>query len=95
MEVLDDWVLRSCLGGARDNVAGETAIETTELPMFLQAKSQTRRLIAVDVRIVPEGDQTFQSYDFEYDLDIRGFGIPTNALPHLTPRFSLRSAAAT
>ena len=71
------------------------AIETTELPMFRQAKSQTRRLVAVDVRIVAEEDQTFQSCDFKYDLDVRGFGIPRNALPHLTPRFSLRSAAAT
>jgi hypothetical protein len=71
------------------------AIETTEVPMFRQAESQTRRLIAVVVRIVAEEDQTFQSCDFEHDLDIRGFGIPTNALPHLTPTFSLRSEAAT
>lgn len=50
------------------------AIETTELPMFRQAKSQTRRLVAVDVRIVAEEDQTFQFCDFEYDLDIRASG---------------------
>lgn len=71
------------------------AIETTELPMFRQAKSQTKRLVAVDARTAAEEDQTVQRCDFEYDLDIRGFGIPTNALSHLTPRFSLRSAAAT
>ena len=71
------------------------AIQTTELPVFRQAKSQTRSLITVDSRMVAEEDQIFQSCDFEYDLDIRAFGIPTNALPHLTPKFSLTSATAT
>ena len=71
------------------------AIETTELSMFRQAKSQTRRSIAVDARIVAEEGQTFQACDFEYDLDIPGFESPTNAPPHLTPTLSVRSAAAT
>ena len=33
-----------------------------------QAKSQTRRLIAFEVRIVAKEEQTFQSFGFEQDL---------------------------
>jgi hypothetical protein len=45
--------------------------------MFRQAKSPPRTLSGVDVRMVADEDQTFQSCDFEYALDIEAFGIPT------------------
>jgi hypothetical protein len=52
-------------------------IQTTELPVFRWAKSHTGSLTTVDSRIVAEEAQTFGSCDFEYDLDMRAFGIPT------------------
>ena len=44
------------------------AMEAIGLPKCWQAKSQTRRLVAVEVRIVAEKEQTFQSFRFEQDL---------------------------
>ena len=44
------------------------AIARTELPKCRQAQSKTRRLIAVEVGIVAEEEQTFQSFGFEQDF---------------------------
>jgi hypothetical protein len=38
------------------------------LPKCRQAKSQTRRLIVIELRIVAEKEQTFQSFGFAQDL---------------------------
>ena len=57
--------------GTRSTRCGKPAsrsAETTGLLKCWEAKSQTRRLIAIEVRIVAKEEQAFQSFSFEQDV---------------------------
>jgi len=65
--------LASCrtIQGTRRTRSGKAASRATETIGLLKcwgAKSQTGRLIAIEVRIVAEEEQAFQSFGFEQDF---------------------------
>ena len=51
--------------GTKSGKSASRATETIGLLKFWEAKSQTRRLIAIEVRIVAKEEQAFQSFSFE------------------------------
>lgn len=62
---------RRIIQGTRRPRSGKSASRATETIGLLkcwEAKSQTRRLIAIEVRIVAEEEQAFESFGFEQDF---------------------------